>query len=81
MLGIKDKNFKRHMAISLDDLVPEDNFYRQVEQCLDLQFVRELVHGYCQLNFTHDEPSSNSTIICNSGQIQPPMTAVTSRHS
>lgn len=45
MLGTKDKNFKRHMAISLDDLVPVDNFYRRVEQCLDLHFVRELVHG------------------------------------
>ena len=25
-------------------MVPEDNFYRQVEQCIDLSFVRDLVH-------------------------------------
>jgi transposase len=26
----------------LEDLVPEDNFYRQVERSIDLSFVREL---------------------------------------
>ena len=45
MLGRKDKTFKTHIAISLEDLVPEDNFYQQVEACLDLSFVRDLVHG------------------------------------
>jgi hypothetical protein len=44
MFGIKHKNFKTHKAISLNDLVPEDNFYRQVEHCLDLGFVSVLVH-------------------------------------
>jgi transposase len=43
MLGHKAKDFKIHSAVSLDSLVPEDNFYRQVEQCLDLEFVRQLV--------------------------------------
>ena len=43
MLGQKTKEFQIHNAVSLDSLVPEDNFYRQVEQCLDLGFVRELV--------------------------------------
>jgi transposase len=27
----------------LEDLVPEDNFYRHVEEVLDLSFVRDLV--------------------------------------
>jgi transposase len=45
MLGTKDKNFKTHTTVSLEDLVPEDNLYRQVEECLDLRFVRDLVHG------------------------------------
>ena len=45
MLGTKDKNFKTHTAVSLEGLVPGDNFYRQVEECLDLHFVRDLVHG------------------------------------
>ncbi len=43
MLGTKDKDFKTHTAVSLDDLVPEDNFYRRVEDCLELSFVRDLV--------------------------------------
>ena len=45
MLGRKDKNFKSLTAVSLEDLVPEDNFYRRVDACLDLQFVRHLVYG------------------------------------
>ena len=43
MLGKKDKKFKTHAAISVDDLVPDDNFYRQFEDHLDLNFVRDLV--------------------------------------
>ncbi len=43
MLGHKIRDFKPLDGISLKDLVPEDNFYRQVEQRLDLSFVRELV--------------------------------------
>ena len=43
MLGHKAKEFQIHSAVSLDSLVPEGNFYRQVEQCLDLGFVRDLV--------------------------------------
>ena len=43
MLGYKPKIFKLHSALCLDDLVPQDNFYRQVEAKLDLSFVRELV--------------------------------------
>ncbi len=43
MLGYKPKILKCHTAVYLDDLVPQDNFYRQVEKKLDLSFVRELV--------------------------------------
>ncbi|MBI1281347.1 MAG: IS1182 family transposase [Anaerolineaceae bacterium] len=43
MLGYKPKIFRLHSAICLDDMVPQDNFYRQVEAKLDLSFVRELV--------------------------------------
>ena len=43
MLGHKTRDFKCHDAVSLDELVPEDNFYRRVEQCIDLSFVRDLV--------------------------------------
>lgn len=47
MLGYKPKVFKTHLGVSIDDLVPPDNFYRQVEAKLDLTFVRDLVkHTY-----------------------------------
>jgi len=46
MLGHKPKLFKQHTAISLEDLVPRDNFYRQVEAKLDLSFVRDLVREH-----------------------------------
>ena len=42
MLGHKTREFKHHKSISLEDLVPDDNFYRQVERSIDLNFVREL---------------------------------------
>jgi transposase len=43
MLGYKPRNFKTHTAVSIEDLVPKDNFYRHVEAVLDLSFVRDLV--------------------------------------
>ncbi len=42
MLGHKSRDFKQHVAVSLEVLVPRDNFYRQVDQCIDLSFVRDL---------------------------------------
>jgi len=46
MLGHKVREFKLLTGICLEDLVPEDNFYRQVEQSLDLSFVRELADKF-----------------------------------
>jgi len=46
MLGHKSKIFKTHPAISLDQLVPLNNFYRKLEAKLDLSFVRSLVRPY-----------------------------------
>jgi transposase len=44
MMGIKERNFQSLPEdISLEDLVPEDNFYRRLQQRLDLSFVREMV--------------------------------------
>ena len=43
MLGTKQRDFKTHASVSVEDLVPADNFYRQVEAKLDLGFVRDLV--------------------------------------
>jgi transposase len=46
MLGHKTKVLKVHRAICLDNLVPPDNFYRELEVKLDLTFVRDLVRDY-----------------------------------
>ncbi len=49
MLGRKERVFETHKALCLDDLVPSDHFYRQLEAKLDLSFVRQLVQdGYAQ---------------------------------
>jgi transposase len=44
MMGTKERNFRSLPEdISLEDLVPKDNFYRRLQERLDLSFVRELV--------------------------------------
>jgi transposase len=44
MMGTKIRSFATlPQDISLEDLVPEDHFYRRLEARLDLSFVRELV--------------------------------------
>ncbi len=43
MMGTQGRDFVPHSAISLDDLVPVDSFYRRLEATLDLSFVRNLV--------------------------------------
>ena len=46
MMGAKARIFPPITAVSLEDLVPQDHFYRHLEQSLDLTFVRELVQKY-----------------------------------
>ncbi|HEY6752635.1 MAG TPA: IS1182 family transposase [Rubrobacteraceae bacterium] len=44
MMGIKEREFRPLPDnLSLDELVPKDNFYRRLEGRIDLSFVRELV--------------------------------------
>jgi transposase len=43
MMGMKARVFTPVPAVSLDELVPADHFYRHLERVLDLSFVRELV--------------------------------------
>src|SRR5215208_1703605 len=43
MLGTKLRSFATHPAISLDNLVPADDFYRFLDAHLDLSFVRDWV--------------------------------------
>ena len=53
MMGYKIRNLKTFTSFSLETLVPEDNFYRQVEKCVDLGFVRDLVRPCIQLSDAH----------------------------
>jgi transposase len=44
MMGIKDRSFAAlPHNLSLEELVPKENFYRRLQSTLDLSFVRELV--------------------------------------
>jgi len=43
MMGSKARLFTPVVAVSLDELVPPDHFYRHLDRVLDLSFVRDLV--------------------------------------
>ena len=43
MMGFKERTFAPLVAVSLEGLVPQDHFYRHVQQVLDLSFVYDLV--------------------------------------
>jgi transposase len=45
MMGIKERAFAPLPQVSLEDLIPQDHFYRHLERTLDLGFVRDLVKG------------------------------------
>jgi transposase len=45
MMGKKERHFAPLIQVSLEELVPQGHFYRQLEQTLDLSFVREFVQG------------------------------------
>jgi hypothetical protein len=43
MMGKKERSFAPLVKVSLEELVPQDHFYRQLERTLGLSFVREFV--------------------------------------
>lgn len=47
MLGHKTRNFRPLTEVSLENLRPEDNFYRHLERTIDRSFVRDLADEYC----------------------------------
>lgn len=49
MLGHKVRKFKPLTAFCLEDLVPADHFYRQVERSIDLSFVSDLADEFSVL--------------------------------
>ncbi len=44
MMGSKQRHFAPLIHVSVEELVPQDHFYRHLERTLDLSFVREFVH-------------------------------------
>src|ERR1700737_18429 len=44
MMGTKERHFAPLIHVSVEELVPQDHFYRHMERTLDLSFVREFVH-------------------------------------
>jgi hypothetical protein len=57
MLGHKVGEFRPLATICFEDLVPEDNSYRRVEQSLDLSFVCELaIEFYSNIGHTSADP-------------------------
>lgn len=45
MMGMKARLLTPVTALTLDDLVPADHFYRHLDRVLDLTFVRDLVYS------------------------------------
>ncbi len=43
MIGEKERSKASLIHVSLEELVPQDHFYRHLERTLDLSFVREFV--------------------------------------
>ena len=43
MMGKKERRFAPLINVSVEELVPQDHFYRHLERTLDLSFVRECV--------------------------------------
>jgi transposase len=43
MMGLKERAFAPLVAVSLEELVPQDHFYRHLQKVLDLSFVYDLV--------------------------------------
>src|SRR5437667_9787715 len=49
MMGTKARDFAPMINVSLEDLVPQDHFYRHLDRILELAFVREFVQeSYAQ---------------------------------
>src|SRR5437588_9081689 len=46
MMGFKERAFAPLVAVSLEELVPQDHFYRHLQKTLDLSFVYDLVGQY-----------------------------------
>src|SRR5438128_8693383 len=57
MMGSKARIFRPITAVSLEELVPANHFYRQLDRVVDLSFVRDLVkETYAERGRTSIDP-------------------------
>jgi hypothetical protein len=64
MMGTKIRKFAPLPAdLSLEELVPKDNFYRRLQATLDLSFVRELVRD-CYASSGRPALTRWSSLVC-----------------
>ena len=61
MMGSKARVFAPVEHLSLEELVPQDHFYRHLERVLDLSFVREWVAPYYAAG---GRPSIDPVVFC-----------------
>ena len=62
MMGTKMRTFAPQINVSLEELVPQDHFYRHLDQKLDLSFVRGFVkQSYAE----HGRPSIDPVVFFN----------------
>lgn len=54
MMGTKQRRFAPLINVSVEELVPQDHFYRYLEHILDLSFVRELYFDGTQVKANAD---------------------------
>jgi hypothetical protein len=59
---VQDQESQSLYVLFLEDLVPDDNFYRQVEQCSDFGFVRDLVR-HLNSDFTAESPDETQPAV------------------
>ena len=57
MMGKKERSFAQVIHVSLEELVPQDHFYRHLDRTLDLCFVRDFVQqSYASLGRPSIDP-------------------------
>ena len=59
MMGTKARHFAPLIHISVEELVPQDHFYRHLERTLDLSFVR----GFVQEAYAGSERPSIDPVV------------------
>lgn len=74
MMGHRTKQCKLFAPTSLDALVPADNFYRRLEEKLDLSFARDLVRDI------YEELGRRASSGATKGPPLPPFSVIASLH-